>query len=82
MLLIITYLPNVTRHQPRLSGMEWCGWREAEVSGGVGEGRLEVSGGEPKACILPLTLVWFDIIIICSCWFCVKNHWNYSVLKT
>jgi hypothetical protein len=24
------------------------------------------SGGEPKACVLPLSLVWFDIII-CLC---------------
>lgn len=25
------------------------------------------SGGEPKACVLPLTLVWMDVIIICLC---------------
>jgi len=29
MLLIIIYLPNVTRHQPHVGGVEWCGWREA-----------------------------------------------------
>ena len=45
---------------PDISHM-WVGWS------GVGEERLEVSGGEPKACVLPLTLVWFDVIFICSC---------------
>jgi hypothetical protein len=55
-LLIIIYLPNVARHQPSVNGVEWC------VGGG---GRLDVSGDEAKACVLPLTVVWFVVIGLC-----------------
>jgi hypothetical protein len=70
-LLTIIYVQNVTRLRPRVNGVEWCGWREA----------WGVWGGEPKACLSALNscVVWCYYLL---CWLCVKNHWNYNVLKT